>query len=174
MSRITKKKLVSAFMSLSEEMYISKITVADVAERAGVNRHTFYYHYRNIDDMISCYVKDTFAIINGKADGGSDASDGFVGFLNHVFDQKQFVLAIMHSSYKEQFMRAMFDCLYCYIEKLIEGKAKQSEVDYVVRFYLCGVCGTVESWMNNGMAEVPEMIAGILAKIFVTDLISEE
>ena len=50
--RKTKKQLRSALTSLLLEKDISRITVRDVADRADVNRGTFYAHYSDVYDLL--------------------------------------------------------------------------------------------------------------------------
>ena len=46
-----KEKLEIAYFDMLETTHYSKITVADVIEKAGVSRTTFYRHYVDIFDM---------------------------------------------------------------------------------------------------------------------------
>lgn len=46
MAQSTKEKLFQSFKSLVEEKPLGKITISDITERVGVNRHTFYYHFK--------------------------------------------------------------------------------------------------------------------------------
>ncbi|MBQ2258911.1 MAG: TetR/AcrR family transcriptional regulator [Spirochaetales bacterium] len=178
MSKITKKALENAFSALLEERPFSKITVADVANKAGVNRHTFYYHYRNIDDMIVYCVKEAIEKIYNGAGYTAEDNDGFLELLIYVYNHRQYMLAIMHSSSRAQFMRAVEDSLYNLIDNLIERTPKYSTIknadrDFVVRFYLYGVTGLFENWMDMGMAESPDRVAEVIARILKTDLIAD-
>ncbi len=49
--RRTHTALARALIQLVEERDLSRITVADVAERAGVSRSTFYDHYRDVHEL---------------------------------------------------------------------------------------------------------------------------
>jgi AcrR family transcriptional regulator len=49
--RRTHAALASALIQLVEEQDLSRISVADVAERAGVSRSTFYDHYRDVHEL---------------------------------------------------------------------------------------------------------------------------
>lgn len=44
-------KIENAFWSLLETERYSDITVLRVTQEAGINRNSFYYHYRDIDDL---------------------------------------------------------------------------------------------------------------------------
>ena len=41
-----------ALKELVEEKSLNKITIQDIAEKCGINRQTFYYHFPNIIDLV--------------------------------------------------------------------------------------------------------------------------
>ena len=49
MSGFTKEIIAKTFTELLDEKPMSKITVKDIVERCGVNRNTFYYHFKDIN-----------------------------------------------------------------------------------------------------------------------------
>ncbi|MGI6075645.1 MAG: TetR family transcriptional regulator [Pyramidobacter sp.] len=53
----TKKELQRSFWSLQEERPFDKITVKTVIARCGVNRNTFYYHFKNMRDLMHTSVE---------------------------------------------------------------------------------------------------------------------
>lgn len=44
----TKIAIADSFRILAQSNSLSKITVQEIAKKAGVSRHTFYYHFRDI------------------------------------------------------------------------------------------------------------------------------
>jgi AcrR family transcriptional regulator len=54
----TRQLLRDAVIDLMEEMSIEKITVNRIAERAKINRVTFYLHYKDIPDMLERMADD--------------------------------------------------------------------------------------------------------------------
>ena len=51
-TELTKQKLQDAFWDIHREKTIEKITVREIAERAGVNRSTFYAYYKDVYDIL--------------------------------------------------------------------------------------------------------------------------
>ncbi|WP_283622109.1 TetR/AcrR family transcriptional regulator [Limosilactobacillus avium] len=49
--RRTKQNIVNAFVALTKEKSIDAITVQEIADKAMVNRATFYAHYRDKQDL---------------------------------------------------------------------------------------------------------------------------
>ena len=52
MSGFTKEIIIKTLFELLNEKPLAKITVKDIVERCGVNRNTFYYHFRDISDVV--------------------------------------------------------------------------------------------------------------------------
>lgn len=49
----TKRDIAHALLVLAEEKAYETITVSDIIARSGVSRNTFYYHFRDKEDLIS-------------------------------------------------------------------------------------------------------------------------
>ena len=47
-SNLTKRALAAAMKELMEQMPFSKISVSDIAEQCGMNRKSFYYHFKEV------------------------------------------------------------------------------------------------------------------------------
>ena len=52
MSQITKNALATALKKLLSKKELSKITISNITEECGVNRQTFYYHFKDIYDLL--------------------------------------------------------------------------------------------------------------------------
>lgn len=64
MSQMTKRALVASLKELMAEKPLDKITVTDLTEHCGVNRMTFYYHFKDIYDLVewACVEEATRAL----------------------------------------------------------------------------------------------------------------
>ncbi len=52
-----RQRLIDAFWELLQENYFHKITVGAVAERAGCNRGTFYYHFSDMEELAAFAIE---------------------------------------------------------------------------------------------------------------------
>ena len=52
MSASAKEALQAAFLRLLEERPLREITVKDIVQACGVNRNTFYYHFKDIPALL--------------------------------------------------------------------------------------------------------------------------
>lgn len=52
MSQITKRALERSLKNMLLKKPLTKITVGDIADDCGINRMTFYYHFKDIYDLV--------------------------------------------------------------------------------------------------------------------------
>ena len=55
MSQVTKRALAASLIKLLSQKPLDKVTVKDIIEDCGVNRQTFYYHFKDIYDLVANY-----------------------------------------------------------------------------------------------------------------------
>ena len=59
-SYITKNALAASMKKLMEERDFSKVTVADICEGCGMNRKSFYYHFKDKYELVNWIFYEEF------------------------------------------------------------------------------------------------------------------
>jgi AcrR family transcriptional regulator len=84
----TRRSLQEALFDLARERGLDDISVADIADRAGVNRSTFYQHYSDKDtllaDAIDAVVEQASTEIPTLAEVALDPPPILIDYLRHV------------------------------------------------------------------------------------------
>ena len=67
MSQLTKRALEASLKKMLLKKPLDKITISDLTEDCGMNRMTFYYHFKDIYDLVewSC-LEDAKRALQGK------------------------------------------------------------------------------------------------------------
>ena len=66
-SQTTKRALEASLKKLLLQKPLNKITINDITEDCGVNRMTFYYHFKDIYDLVDwILVEDASKILEGR------------------------------------------------------------------------------------------------------------
>ena len=67
MSQVTKRALETSLKNLLLQKPLDKITINDITADCGINRMTFYYHFKDIYDLVewSC-LEDAEKALNNK------------------------------------------------------------------------------------------------------------
>ena len=67
MSQVTKRALEQSLKNLLLKKPLTKITINDIAQDCGINRMTFYYHFKDIYDLVEwAYLEDARAALEEK------------------------------------------------------------------------------------------------------------
>lgn len=171
MSDITKKALVNSFKSLLKEKPFSKITISDITNDCGINRMTFYYHFKDIYDLIEWTCEcDAKKILEGKKSYNT-WQEGFSELLNHVKENKSYVLGLYHSISREQIENYLHKVTYFLILNVVKEKAqnydiKETDMDFIANFYKFAFVGLVLDWVQSDMElDTHELISKVDALI---------
>ncbi len=70
--RKTKRNIKKAFSELLQEKKLEKITVAEIARTAEINKGTFYLHYSDIYDLYQELIRDVVSDICSRFDSWQD------------------------------------------------------------------------------------------------------
>src|SRR5512143_3352795 len=92
----TDRLIVEALIELTTQKGFAAVTVQDIVQRAGINRATFYRHYRDKFDLLDQYAQAVYALPDHAPDSGSpmDAEtrtiSGVVRIFEHVREHAKF------------------------------------------------------------------------------------
>ena len=57
MANFTRKAIIATFQELLEKRPFDKITVSAIVARCGISSNTFYYHFRDIFDLLDTWIE---------------------------------------------------------------------------------------------------------------------
>ena len=97
MSNTTKLALEASLKKLLLKKPVDKITINDLTEDCGISRMAFYYHFKDIYDLIewACLEDGKRALADKKT--YSTWSEGLEQIFEAVLENKPFILNVYHS-----------------------------------------------------------------------------
>ncbi|MFC4306809.1 TetR/AcrR family transcriptional regulator C-terminal domain-containing protein [Cohnella boryungensis] len=168
--------LRDALVELLEEMDIEKISVNRLAQRATINRVTFYLHYRDIPDMLDKMADDMVEEFKSimKASETSHVKDKdaewplMVSLLEHIAEQSRFYKVILATNRTTVFTDRLLQLLKSLIvvklehaEKFVEGTGIKREI--AIWYGSSAVIGSIIAWLRMDMPYTPQFLAGQFA-----------
>ncbi|GAA0704410.1 TetR/AcrR family transcriptional regulator [Paraclostridium ghonii] len=175
MSQITKKALASSLKKLMNTRSLSKITINDIVQECGVNRRTFYYHFKDIYDLVEWILKNE---INEKIKENitfETWQQSFLKILNYLSENKKMIYNIYNSIDLNQLEihvhRAVYKLVFNVVNDLCEEiNISEREKEFVLNYYKISLTGLLLDWIKNKMEENPEQIIKNLNKIVNGDI----
>ena len=128
MSGFTKEIIAKTFTELLDEKPMSKITVKDIVERCGVNRNTFYYHFKDCMEEMADLVRNNRKVMLNVY--RSVKKDTFLFYMNEI---SNYIIMEYFRKNADQF-------------DLDEG-----EIRILIQYYKCLFMGFLMEWLDNNL-----------------------
>lgn len=170
MSQVTKRALAQSLKNQLLKKPLNKITISDIANDCGINRMTFYYHFKNIYDLVEWTCLEDARKALGDNRTYSTWQQGLLQIFEAVRDNKPFVMNVYHCVHKEQiegYLNPLVDNL---ILKIIEEASigmtiRDEDKNFVARVYSYIFVGLMMDWIKGDMQENPQKIVDHLTKL---------
>lgn len=163
MSQVTKRALEASLKNLLLKKPLDKITINDITEDCGINRMTFYYHFKDIYDLIEwCCVEDAKKALEGKKTYDT-WQQGFLQIFEAVLDNKPFILNVYHSVSREQVEIYLYKLTYDLLIGVVEEKSagmnvREEDKRFIADFYKYAFVGLMLDWVRHDMKGDPHRI----------------
>ncbi|MDO4307344.1 MAG: TetR/AcrR family transcriptional regulator C-terminal domain-containing protein [Eubacteriales bacterium] len=170
MSQITKRALAASLKKMMEKKPLSKITVTDLAQECGINRHTFYYHFRDIYDLVQwIFVSETESVLE-KTRAEKSWEQGMKFLFDYALDNKKFIMGTFRSTSKEHLTKFMIRQIFILIRNVVEMESQDIEIseekkEFVAMFYTHGLGGIVMDWIEKDMRQEPDELIDMICAL---------
>lgn len=156
MSGFTKEIIARTFTELLEEKPMSKVTVKDIVERCGVNRNTFYYHFRDIPDVVEFIFKKKWDEILESPHEKASILECMEEMAALVRNNRKLMLNVYKSVKRDTFLIYMNEVasyiITEYFEKNLDKfNLKNEEIQILIKYYKCLFIGILMEWLDHGL-----------------------
>ncbi|MFE4573077.1 TetR/AcrR family transcriptional regulator [Paenibacillus chitinolyticus] len=175
----TKQLLYEAFIELLKEKNSDAITVTDVSSRAGVNRGTFYLHYRDMPDMLQQLQDEVFQSIKNHARQFNhqeaisyvDRDELYpvsVELFKEIARHAEFLRLMFGPqgdiSYAGRFRKLMASAIYEKI-RYIPPVTSSMPRDYFIAYISYANFGMLLHWIESGLNQTPEQMTRMMMQV---------
>ncbi|MGL5311971.1 MAG: TetR/AcrR family transcriptional regulator [Peptostreptococcaceae bacterium] len=170
MSQMTKKAFAASLKNMLAQRPLDKIKVIDITEDCEVNRQTFYYHFKDIYDLLEwIYTSEATKALDGNKTYDT-WQQGFTHVFEYILENKSFVLNTFNSVSREYLERYLYNETYLLLMGVVEEKAKDISVRekdkiFIADFYKYAFVGILLDWIKKGMKENPTDIINRLSTL---------
>ena len=170
MSQVTKRALEQSLKNLLLQKSLTKITVKDITEDCGINRMTFYYHFKDIYDLVEwACLEDARKALEEKKTFDT-WQQGFLQIFEAVQANKPFIMNVYRCVHREQvecYLKPLVEHLLLEViqEEAAEQKVREEDRKFVAQVYSYIFIGLMLDWIKDDMKEDPERIVNRLATL---------
>ena len=149
---------------------LTKITVGDITDDCGINRMTFYYHFKDIYDLVewSCLEDAKRALEEKKT--YDTWQQGFLQIFKAVQENKPFILNVyrcVHREQVEKYLQPLVDQLLLNVinEEAMGITVRDEDKQFIAQVYSYMFIGLMLDWIKDNMRENPKQIVEKLSKL---------
>ena len=149
--KLTKMAIANAYTALIEEKAFSKITVKDITDRAGINRQTFYYHFRDVYDLVTWIGTEAIREVIGDE---TDFSNCMMKICDHMIQHRTQIMNMHHDSDMTDVRRLLRDVLSPMMSQTVGAQAEglgQGDRDTVIQITTLTTSEIILEWIDHGM-----------------------
>ncbi|USF26579.1 hypothetical protein N510_001507 [Firmicutes bacterium ASF500] len=159
----TKKALAESLKNLLLQKPLNKITISDITDDCAINRMTFYYHFKDIYDLVEWTCAEEAAqAMEGKKTYDT-WQEGFLNIFSAVQSNKPLIMNVYRCVSRERIEQYLNPLICALILGVVEEKSAEmpvSEADkrFIASFYEYAFIGVMLEWIDNNMREEPSVL----------------
>ena len=170
MSQVTKRALEQSLKNLLLKKPLTKITISDITEDCGINRMTFYYHFKDIYDLVEwACLEDAKRALDEKKTYDT-WQQGLLQIFEAVQENKPFILNVYRCVHREQVEKSpqplvdqlMLDVIQ---EESASMMIREEDKQFIAKIYAYIFIGVMLDWIKDDMREAPQEIVARLVKL---------
>lgn len=174
----TRQMIKSAFLELMNTIGFEKITIQNLAEKAMINRSTFYLHYIDKFDLLDKVEEEMLEEIRNIFAGMQPGylftktfdvemvAGIFTRIYEHIKKNHYFFALIMSKKGDPAFLQKFANMVKTVFQQLITIPDKVNVPEkYLIALITGAQTSLIGEWLSGGMKETPDELAAIITGI---------
>lgn len=165
--RVTKRIVREEFTKLLLQKPIQSITVRELCERTGINRSTFYNHYRDVYELLEQIENEMLAELGARLKEVAQENDLmsmrlFEGIFRFLTQNQDICVIMLGENGDKRFVYRMLEMGREYCVKNYSAafpRASKEEIEDFYAFVSNGCIGLMTRWIRTGMKKSPDELA---------------
>lgn len=164
-----KSIIADTFLHMVQHGNIDKITVKALIDACHISRQTFYYHFKDIMDVLEWSVQQAMQQLTEMSLKEKDMQSVLRVFVSFTVEHFPMIRKLMESQRRAQIEQIMIDGAGIYLRSMARERNRDVPVTYsdgevLLRYNACGLVGVL--LMYGGKADLDqERLASQLTKI---------
>jgi len=173
-ANITKRALAEAVKELMEEMPFEKINVGLICGRCGMNRQSFYYHFKDKYDLVN-WIFDMefirFASSFMAEDTVQARTDLIKQICRYFYNDRSFYRKALMIKGQNSFSDHLREYLRPLLKEHLASLLKNENVDdFALEFYVDACYGAIFRWLSDKDCIPPDEFVDKLMKLVKTSI----
>ena len=164
-ANITKSALATSMKRLMRDNPFEKISVIDICRGCGMNRKSFYYHFKDKYDLVNWIFYMDF-LASFAAHSYERGWDLLVSVGELFYQEQEFYRAAFRIEGQNSFREYVLESMVPIAAFLLSDLSEQEEEEELFLGMFCeAYCSIIERWLQTGCKMTPGEFAGRLERL---------
>lgn len=163
----SKEWMQDALIALMKEKQFGHITISELAERAGLDRRTFYRHYKSKEEVIAGQIQQLAGLYEGKLRSAERMNTHAIAlaFYTICWENREFLQLLWGHQLLSLLLYELYRLFPHIHAKYHFGEDLYAPLDteYSLAYHVGGFWSILNWWLSNNMDKRPEELATIVA-----------
>ena len=170
MQNLTKYALEDSLKKFLLKKPLDKITISDLTSDCGISRMAFYYHFKDIYDLVEwACIEDATRALQGKKTYDT-WQQGFIQIFHAVRENKVFVMNVYRCVSREQVEKYLVPLTDQLIMGVIAERSagmtvREEDKQFIAQVHSYSFVGLMLDWIKDDMRAEPELLVNKLALV---------
>ena len=128
MSNITKRAMAQSLKKMLQIKDLDKITITDITNDCGINRQTFYYHFKDIYDLLEWIFENEVVEKIEKETTIETWQENFRYVLNYMLKNKKFIIKTYNSLSRKILLDFLFNQYNSIFIEIVENLSQNYNI----------------------------------------------
>ena len=156
MANLTEKAIKASALKLLNQKPLNQITIKDIVEDCGINRNSFYYHFRDLPSLIEEMVLEQAELLIEEYPSIHSLEECLDAAISFAANNRKAAMHIYNSVnrdiYEQYLWRVCEHVVTAYINSVLkEQKISDFDKEVIINFYKCACFGQILDWQRGGM-----------------------
>lgn len=161
---ITKRILGEAMKTLMSEKPLAKISVGDIVDYCGINRNSFYYHFKDKYDLVNwIFYMELASEISQEDVFTGGAWDVLETLCRFLYKDKEFYINALSVQGQNSFAEYFNEMLGTVVEARSRDMFERDEYQkFFIHFFSDAILAAISRWLTDGAVVPPEKMLDMM------------
>jgi len=155
-ANLTERAIKASALRLLNEKPISQISVKDIAEDCGINRNSFYYHFRDLPSLFEEMITEQAENLIAEYPTINSLEECLEAAVSFAENNRRAVMHIYNSVsrdiYEQYLWRVCEYTVTTYLKNVLaDYNISDFDREVITDFYKCACFGKILDWQRGGM-----------------------
>lgn len=172
-----KRLIAETLLEMLKKKRLEKITVKELVDACGISRQTFYYHFKDVLEVVEWWSQETYKRVVSASLKAGDAREALGIFLNFGIQYREVIQSLLESRWRTQMEMLMVNTVSAYLKDMLEHtfpnvSISAADLEAFLHFYAYGIAGLLFEYSVKGISD-QEVMADQMYRLLFRDALRD-